>query len=304
MLPHTKRLREALQPAMKLRNVSEEDVRRMAKRHLAEGDVKHLALDAVSPDYAKERIREWAKIEEMLAVHGAYNVRMEPFLALCMAMAPHYTESKLEKMRAAVVWRQVQELPIPLRWTRDERFLVGFKGAKKSCKAFAVRGAISEAKLGKLVEWLLTKDLQLYARGFVVGFYGLLRHSDLVRMRWCDVEFGEEILLSIIGGKGRDKEHVDEVRATEARQTLMAAVAAAQGLGPLLFADWDKAYANELIREFATNDQWDQGQKWSFHGLRHGFAAKLKRDGVCELARKQRGRWSSSRIAEWYARGS
>jgi len=303
MLPHTKTLRAALQPSMRLRSVREEDVRKAVKRHLEDGDVQFLAVDAVSEDYAKERVREWAKIEELLGVHGAAHVRMEPFLALCMSMAPHYCTSKLEKMRGALVWRQIQELEPTMRWSRDERFLVGFKGAKKSCRPFAERGAISETKLSKLVQWLTQKGLTMYARGFVVAFYGLLRHSDVIRMRWSDVEFGAEILLSIIGGKGREKEHVDEVRATEARLSLEAAVAAAQGHGLLLFPGWNKAFANDLIREFAELDGWDKGQKWTVHSLRHGFAAKLKRDGVCELARKQRGRWSSSRVAEWYARG-
>ena len=302
LLPPTKRARETYS----LRFVKESVVRDEMREIMRDNSrVLALAQDAVSTDYALCRIKEWAKIEELLAVRGAANVTMNGFLAICVSLAPRYTESKLEKMRAALVWRQLEELDPGLRWSRDELFRVRFKGAKKACKAFKARGALSETKLQALVEWLLEQKEHDYARGMVVTFYGLLRHSDLIRLRPSDVEFGEnEVLLSIIGGKGRGKEHVDEVRATEARKTLQAAVeSAAMRFARSLFPDWSKERANELIRTFAVKAGWDPLLKWTMHSLRHGFAAHLQRSGISEAERKQRGRWSSSKVANWYARG-
>ena len=288
---------------MKLRNISDADVQANFERVVNEGLVYDLAIDAVSADHALSRMKEWATLEERLAVRGAANVSMEDFLAVCLAIAPKYTASKLEKMRAALVWRQLEELTPATRWSRDELFKVRFKGALKSCKPFATRGAITEEKLRKLVTWLEARGERMYARGFVITFYGMLRHSDLLRLRRADVEFGaKEVLLSIIGGKGRTREHVDVVQATEAETTLRVAMEVSAG-ELRLFSLWNKDYANCLIREFALLENWDKTQGWTVHSLRHGFAAHLKRKGVSLEVRMQRGRWSSARVAEWYARG-
>ena len=307
MLPHTKRLRDLFTDRaslhMKLRNISDADVRANYKRVVNEGLVYDLAIDAVGADHALSRMKEWATLEERLAVRGAANVSMEDFLAVCLAIAPKYTASKLEKMRAALVWRQLEELAPAARWSRDELFKVRFKGALKSCKPFATRGAITEEKLRKLVSWLEARDEHMYARGFVITFYGMLRHSDLLRLRRADVEFGvKEVLLSIIGGKGRTREHVDVVQATEAEATLRVAMEVSAG-ELRMFPLWNKDHANSLIREFASLESWDATQGWTVHSLRHGFAQHLKRLGVSLEVRMQRGRWSSARVAEWYARG-
>ena len=273
---------------------------------LTSGRIQELAQGAVISGTADDRDKEWGKIQELLQVRGARAVEEEPFLAMCLAMAPFYTISKLEKLRAALVWRQLEELEPSERFTRDERFKRRFKGCLAFCKPFTVRGAISLPKLDKLISWLIGKGEYTYARGFCITFWALLRHSDLIRLRGSDIELSmEEVLLSIIGGKGRDREHVDVVIATEARQVLLTAVQVARvKADSRLFADWDKLKANALIHEFALLDGWDVSQNWSVHSLRHGCAAHLKRKGVAEAERKQRGRWSDTRVAEWYARGS
>ena len=173
MLPHTKRLRDLYTDraslVIKLRNISDADVRTNLDRVVREGLVSDLAMDAVSADYALSRMKEWASLEERLAVRGAANVTMEGFLAVCLAIAPKYTASKLEKLRAAMVWRQLEELAPSERWSRDELFKVRFKGALKSCKPFATRGAITAEKLRTLAAWLEQRGENMYARGFVIA---------------------------------------------------------------------------------------------------------------------------------------
>ena len=295
-------------PIYRLRNVHEDVIRAAIAPILASCQIQQLAQNGVVDGTAGERVAEWGKIQELLGVRGAQAVDEEPFLAMCLALAPHYTISKLEKLRAALVWRQIEELPPSERYTRDERFKRRFKGCLAFCKPFKVTGAISLTKLEKLVAWLLEKGEFEYARGFRITFWGLLRHSDLLRLRETDVEFStgvrDEVLLSIIGGKGREKEHVDVIKACEARDYLLTAVQIARMHGDMiLFARWSKGVANALIHEFAQLDGWDVSHKWSVHSLRHGCAAHLQRMGVSLAVRKQRGRWSSTRIAEWYARG-
>ena len=268
------------------------------------GDAKRDGKDPVKP---KGKDSKAARKDSKAADSDSdCAVKEEPFLAMCIALAPFYTESKLEKLRAALVWRQVEELEPAERFTRDERFRRRFRGCLAMCKPFAVRGAISLIKLDKLIAWLIGKGEYTYARGFSVTFWALLRHSDLTRLRGSDIEISmQEVLLSIIGGKGREREHADVVKATEARQVLLTAVQVARVKGHArLFEEWEKCKANALIQQFAELDGWDASHKWSVHSLRHGSASHLKRQGVGEAERKQRGRWCDTRITEWYARGS
>ena len=290
----------------RLRNVDEYSIRAAMGPILTSGQVQQLAQGAVVTGTADDRSKDWGKIQELLEVRGARAVEEEPFLAMCIALAPFYTESKLEKFRAALVWRQVEELEPAERFTRDERFKRRFRGCLAMCRPFAVRGAISLIKLDKLIAWLIGKGEYTYARGFSVTFWALLRHSDLTRLRGSDIEISmQEVLLSIIGGKGREREHADVVKATEARQVLLTAVQVARVKGHArLFEEWEKCKANALIQQFAELDGWDASHKWSVHSLRHGSASHLKRQGVGEAERKQRGRWCDTRITEWYARGS
>lgn len=287
-----------------LMNVDANVVMRQAAALRQEEVHMTLAQRAVVPDTAQSRVREYAKLEVLLQTVGVATVQEEAFLALCAALAPYYSPSRLESLRSALVWKQLEALPFAQCWTQHKRFRRRFRGALKMCRPFTERGALSEDKLLALVRWLCSGSHEMYARGMVVGFYALLRHSDLVRVRPGDIEFGvREVLVSVLGGKGRERHHVDVVRATEARQSLTVAVAAAQAARSLtLFPDWDKGKANALIREFALLSGWDPEQKWTFHSLRHGFAQHLKREGVNEAERMHRGRWTSRRVADWYAR--
>ena len=141
---------------------------------------------------------------------------------MCASLARFYRASTLESFRAALVWRQVEDMPIEACWTQSIRFRRRFRGAMKLCLDPVPRGSVTFSQLRTLTSRCSERGEIDYARGFIVAFYGLLRHSEITSLRRSDIEVSHtEALLRIRGGKGRRNNVVDIVEVPEAHDLLV-----------------------------------------------------------------------------------
>ena len=122
---------------MKLDDLQEyiKDQREKNDRH------RDLADAAVKEATVLERERDRNYLLAALKVQHTSEVGMNKFLDITKYLEEVYGASRLEKNRSAVAHRQVEDLPVNQRWTRDERFTTGFCGLKDVKMGFRRSGA-------------------------------------------------------------------------------------------------------------------------------------------------------------------
>ena len=183
------------------------------------------------------------------------NTTEEAFLTLCACLSRFYRASKLEALRSALVWRQLEDEPIERCWSQTIRFRRRFKGATRLCLDPQSRGSVTFNQLKQLTEYCQEAGETEYARGFAIAYYGLLRHSELELLRRNDVE-GETATLRIRGGKGRLHYEVDIVQVPEVQE--LVTCLKKDGNTVLLLHFWNKVKANALIRASAVHFEWNR----------------------------------------------
>ena len=276
------------------------EIQRGYRSLLQVGIHRQLAQVGVSAGTAQKRAQYFYRLEHLMGVHGACNMAEENFLALCASMSRFYRPSTLEAFRAALVWRQIEDLPESECWSQTLRFRRRFKGVLKICLDPKPRGSITRDQLRVLSTYCIDQGEITYGQGFAIGYFGLLRHSELVGLQTSDVEISEsDVLIKIRGGKGRHHFAVDTVQAPEVRHLLgyFKTISTTSSL----FPTWNKVQANRLIAAAAARFGWNSQQTWSFHCLRHGCAGHLTRQGVDLSTRLRRGRWMSELTATRYS---
>ena len=285
-------------PQLRRHRISDQIVQDETQRLLQANVHSQLAQLAVAPETARRRSLNFSSIEHFLGVHGVCNITEEAFLALCVCLSRFYRASRLEALRAALVWRQLEETPIERCLAQTTRFRRRFKGATRLCLDPQPRGSITFDQLTQLTEYCREAEELEYARGFAIAYFGLLRHSEMALLRRDDVET-ETATLRVRGGKGRLHYEVDIVLVPEVQHLLTYLKNV--GTTVLLLPYWNKVKANALICAAAAHFKWNKRQSWSFHCLRHGGAGHLTRQGSELSTRLLRGRWMSAFSAEAYS---
>ena len=203
-----------------------------------------------------------------------------------------YSASRIETFRAALVMHQKDTMPQSAWYTASTLFKDKFKGLLRLAKPAMVRGAITILKLHQLVSMCDRVGLTEYARGFVFGYYALLRHGELMDATVDNLIVGDKLCgLRIFGAKA----HADEWDIAPLTDiVVLATFLKSRGSGrALVFPDWDPILANSLIRDAALEFTWELSFQWSFHCLRHGRNTDLTLQKVPEATRRLLGRWRS-----------
>lgn len=273
------------------------------------------ALKAFTLKTEADYTRDIAWLKHWSGVERALEINRDWFLALMLSLAPVYSKGRLEHFRAALAHFLKAESRVNNEiWTEHLGFCRDFNGITAQCRPPAVVGAISATKLTMVISMICevvanAADHVMFIAGIRIAFNFLLRHSELLRLRFCDAEFIERldsVSLTIIGPKGHATSNHGAPSIFYARvpetgsffRALGKPEAADQGM----FSKWNKNLINEIIMRTATRHGWDPTMRWSFHSLRHGGAQDLKERGVALSDRMTRGRWSSATVAEHYAR--
>ena len=283
-----------------------------------------LANAAVKPATVRERTRDWDSLKYILDVADVRAVKMNDFLGVMELLAEQYSPSRLEKFRAALVHRQILDLPEAERWSRDERFKIQFKGLLANCtrkrkqearekyqssgEDAGTRGAIFGQRLRELLRWCAERQKGFYAASMKMCYEGLLRSSEIRNLRKRDLikESNGRWYVRIVGGKHRleDKVEVVHLRNTNEQLEKMWELLHRGDPENHVFPNWSAKEANSLIKEVSTKFCWEEGRLWSMHSLRHGKAAALKLHGVTTEDRLALGRWRSQHIEKHYSRHS
>ena len=208
------------------RRVNDSQIRSGIQRSLYNQDHLRLAQLSVAPRTAQKRIFYFSRLEELLDVQGVSNITEETFLAFCVSVSRFYRAPTLESFRAALVWRQLEDMPICTVGlnlnccTQSFRFRRRFKGACRLCLDPQPRGSITYEQLRELTRAYSNMGELFYAQGYAIAFYALLRHSQLHALRRDDVEIADEAIIRIRGGKARQRHEVDTVEAPEVKLLL------------------------------------------------------------------------------------
>ena len=310
------------------RRIGTDRVREAVARGAQRGEERHeeVAAKAQAEDTYKDYIRDWAFLQDTVEVKGTAAYTRAAFLDAMREMVGEYHQSRLEKYRAAVVFRQEIDLEVQERWTQGATFKRMFAGVialategylkkksedmrKKGKKPIEddddaddnARGAIVEEKASQVVKHFLGKNMTMYARGVVVAYGGLLRHGEVINA--CHNHVYQEQgkwFLRITGGKWRKPDETDHVWLEGAEQTM--AKIHQPGKFTKLFPDWDDTEAVRGIKECAKKGEWEIGRAWDFHCLRHGKAVDNRLAGMPLEERMRRGRWKSKKVEDRYSR--
>lgn len=149
--------------------------------------------------------------------------------------------------------------------------------------------------------WLSTRNNALIQ----VGFFGAFRRSELVALRWEDIQFvkeGVEILIpkskTDQGGEGQmcaipyGNENLCPVTALKQWQALTQ-----KKSGPVFSKSQENAEAikpnqvNQIIKAVAGACKFPQANQYSSHSLRRGFATEASKKGAPFGAIMRQGRW-------------
>ena len=96
--------------------------------------IEQLTDAAVKASTARERTRDWRILMHLLSIEHVSEITMSRFIDVLAIIAEHYSPSRLEKMRSALVHRQTLDLPESERWTQDSKFRIAFRGLISECE--------------------------------------------------------------------------------------------------------------------------------------------------------------------------
>ena len=309
------------------RRVEVERIRDAVTRGAQKGEGRHedVAAKGQATDTYKDYVRDWNFLQDTVEEKGTAKYTQEVFLDAMKEMVGEYHQSRFEKYRAAVVFRQEQDLG-PGQWTQSPAFKRQFAGLisiatiaymKKKSQALRdtkrkaleddddvdddARGAITKEKAEVVVKHFLAQKRAMYARGVVMAYGGLLRHGEVINA--CHNHVYKENgkwYLKITGGKWRKKDETDHVWIEGADETM--GMIHQPGKFTKIFPDWDEKEAVKGVQVCAKKLGWDLARKWDFHCIRHGKAVDNRLAGMPLDERMRRGRWKSRKIEERYSR--
>ena len=194
--------------------------------------------------------------------------------------------STFEGYRSALIWEALTSQPPSLeqvRMLRQEHVKMfvaaaAYGGGRPTRKGFVQRGALSVQKLLQLVQVCRLEKKEMYAFGFTVAFHFLLRHQELVALKYSDFKKHdvEGFLLFIECPKRRRR--TNDARHGEWRSVLPDSEECAgkiiaqgtEGREGFLVDGWDKKTALRLVERTATLHFWNTKLQWDVHSLRHG----------------------------------
>jgi len=237
--------------------------------------------------------------------------RFEDFLA-GMVLAKRAGRTASTYLAAWLFWREVDGLqrPSEKKLMRIRRAIKGM--SYKSGKApLLPRGALDSGMLRQLRWHCRYHGLQDMADGFALIWYGMLRHSQVLELRRCDVRFGAAKGPLLALGKKKafcaDRcswRYLDHFKEVANCRSLLRHVCKGKGPTDKLFPKWRKGLARALIREASRLFEWDPSVKWDgAHCMRHGAAqewAAVRGDKVRSIMR--RATWDSCRSAALYGK--
>ncbi|PHR97598.1 MAG: hypothetical protein COA68_12340, partial [Oceanobacter sp.] len=240
-------------------------------------EASELALLALRPRTRQDYMRDIAQLCTWCGVEGVDAIEEQPFFEIAITLADlGYSASRLEKFRCALAHYQCDQLPPQDQFTQTKGFRKRFSGALSLCKAAVCRGGITEEKLAILVNDA-PNTMKL---GLLLGYKALLRHSELVNLRVCDVAIsGKDAVVTVIGPKGcKEKDgkaaQVFVTRCPGVGRGIKPWIANREG-SEILCTNWSRDAANEYIAQVAKKQNWDTKRIWSFHSLRHGHAMDM-----------------------------
>ena len=310
------------------RRIGTDRVREAVARGAAKGEGRHeeLAAKGNKKNTYKDYVRDWAFLQETVEAKGTAAYTQAAFLDAMNEMVGEYHQSRFEKYRSAVVFRQEQDLGIGTQWSQSPAFKRQFAGIiSMATKAYmkkksqtlrdtkrkeleddddpddAARGAIVKDKAEMVVKHFLAENKTMYARGVVMAYGGLLRHGEVINA--CHNHVYKENgkwFVKITGGKWRKPDETDHVWIEGADETM--AKIHQPGKFKKLFPDWDDKEAVKGIKICAKNMKWDVARTWDFHCIRHGKAVDNRLAGMPQDERMRRGRWKSKKVEENYSR--
>lgn len=163
-------------------------------------------------------------------------------------------------------------------------------------------------QLGKISQYFQQQNTWLSIRNnalIQIGFFGAFRRSELVALRWEDIQFvkeGVEILIpkskTDQGGEGQvcaipyGNEHLCPVTVLKQWQSLTQ-----KDSGPVFSKSQESAEAikpnqvNQIIKATAGICNIPQANQYSSHSLRRGFATEASKKGAPFGAIMRQGRW-------------
>ena len=244
-------------------------------------------------------------------------IEEEEFIRFIDALAlKERSGSTFEGYRSAMVWKGVTARDTTLltwsKGTMTRMYVAGaaYKGGKGGRKNFDAhgRGNINVEQFKQILSVCALEKkaggkMEMYMWGFTLAFLLLVRHGELIGLRYEDFkehEF-EGLMFFVESPKGRRRSNA--LKEGEWRPVLEDAKEAARNIiegaadkGQLLILpEWDRKEANRIIARAADMFCWNTKLNWDMHSMRHVRAVISLTDKI-ELDKIMKaGGWKSQR---------
>ncbi len=227
------------------------------------------------------------------------------------------------RLTAIRQWHVMQTFPDPTVSPRIKKLLSGIKNVHGQPKRRAK--AITLEVLARMVGVLEQKNSVTSKRDkalLLVGFFAALRRSELVALRWDDIDYFEEGITLTIRASKTDQAHEGNTVALPKSDSSLCpikALAAWQACQPegcaTIFSQIKKGghiqydaikagQVNSIIKALAYACNLPDPELYSGHSLRRGFATSGAAKGVAFGALKRQGRWKTeTTVLQYFEEG-
>ena len=272
------------------------------------------AKKSVNKDTKKKYSVQRGVMKRFLKKRGWHTMtvsRFEDFLA-GMVLQKRSGGTARTYRAAWMFWRELDGLRLPSshQMRKISRVIKGMSYQAGAAPGLP-RGALDSGMLKQLRFHCEVNGLRMYADGFALCFYGMLRHRQLVDLRRWDVRRGVRKGPLLALGKKKafcaDRcrwQDLSHFKAVPNCRSLLRDVCKSKRGRDKVFKDWDQHFARKLIQEAAKVFEWDTTVRWDgVHCFRHGAAQEwhvVKKDKVQSMMR--RATWSACASAARYGK--
>lgn len=203
-------------------------------------------------------------------------------------------------------WHIYQNQPDPTANQLVIKTLTGIKNTHGQPKQKAPPLALEQ--LTKISQYLQQQNTWLSIRNnalLQVGFFGAFRRSELVAIRWEDIQFVKEGIEILIPKSKTDQGGEGQVCAIPFGHEQLCPVTALKSWQQLVKVNEGFVFqkspkkteaikpnqVNQILKTVAVACQFPQADQYSSHSLRRGFATEASKKGAPFGAIMRQGRW-------------